>query len=644
MNSLQNLSILILLSLLTPLQYIKATKNKDFEECLNYLKIDLKQKANKEVKQFYQACFDGKQEKLKKPQLEKNILYNGFYIACYNGQLNTAKLLVKQNHLDINHTNTDKRSVLHIACRQGHKELVEWLLPQPKVNINLQDLSGNTPLSAACAKNKIDIVQTLLGDKNIDVNKANKFGQTPLYNACWEQYENIVALLIQSGADVNKATNDGRTPTYKACEIGNKEILQHLIKAGADVNKELTTDQEGTVSHKNYRDRQSNVEEVTPFAIAYYEDHRAIVEMLIPMLKKEDIRNKRFNGQSILGMITQKNDKALLALLFKNFQKEDLNIEESFFSACKYGREQVVEFWLEKQMIAANQLDDKGNFAFCIASERNHLEIIEILLKYMDEKQINQQNKKGETAFYTACKQGNDKIVDYLMKQPNLDINLANYNGKTPLYASILQGNSWVTEALLKDKRIDMSASNKQNALFEALFQTQNIKAIDENNRKLEGLDNKPDRDTIQTKQEKHQESKMHIAKLLLNKLPIDTIHQKNQHGQTPYDIAANKNPAIVKLFEEKLNQTSEKPDFNKTAKESQIQHNAHAEQVAKTKENEQEITSPPDTQSEFRDQAGPFLALAGMIGLVLFASKIHSKTQKMQALKNKKTPHPTKY
>ncbi|MEM7173900.1 MAG: hypothetical protein AAF380_01415 [Bacteroidota bacterium] len=65
---------------------------------------------------------------------------------------------------------------------------------------------------------------------------------------------------------------------------------------------------------------------------------------------------------------------------------------------------------------------------------------------------------------------------------------------------------------------------------------------------------------------------------------------------------------------------------YKKVAQDNQIQHNAHAEQVAKTKENKQKTTSPPDTQSEFRDQAGPFLALAGMIGLVLFASKIHSK------------------
>ncbi|MEM7173776.1 MAG: hypothetical protein AAF380_00725 [Bacteroidota bacterium] len=91
----------------------------------------------------------------------------------------------------------------------------------------------------------------------------------------------------------------------------------------------------------------------------------------------------------------------------------------------------------------------------------------------------------------------------------------------------------------------------------------------------------------------------------------------------------------------------SETRSSDKTAKDNQIQHNAHTGQVTTPKQNEQATNSPPNTQSKFLPQASPILFGAGAIGLASFAvlaSKKYSKPQKMQASKNKKSPHSTKY
>ncbi|MEM7173962.1 MAG: hypothetical protein AAF380_01740 [Bacteroidota bacterium] len=86
---------------------------------------------------------------------------------------------------------------------------------------------------------------------------------------------------------------------------------------------------------------------------------------------------------------------------------------------------------------------------------------------------------------------------------------------------------------------------------------------------------------------------------------------------------------------------------YKKVEKDSQIAHNAHTDQVTTPKENKQATNSPSKSQSKFLPQASPLLFSAGAIGLAslaVLASKKYSKPQKMQALKNKKSPHPTKY
>ena len=84
----------------------------------------------------------------------------------------------------------------------------------------------------------IDRLNKLLSDKNIDINETDDDGFTPLMFACSEGNEEIVKLLVKSGADLNLQDNYGETCLMKvdspdSIEKANK-ITKYLIENRAN--------------------------------------------------------------------------------------------------------------------------------------------------------------------------------------------------------------------------------------------------------------------------------------------------------------------------------------------------------------------------------------------------------------------------
>ncbi|MEM7173777.1 MAG: hypothetical protein AAF380_00730 [Bacteroidota bacterium] len=82
---------------------------------------------------------------------------------------------------------------------------------------------------------------------------------------------------------------------------------------------------------------------------------------------------------------------------------------------------------------------------------------------------------------------------------------------------------------------------------------------------------------------------------------------------------------------------------YEKVEKGSQVGDTTYFDQI-KTNEAYQETTSLSESQSRSFDSLAPYFFALAVMGLAGFASKKYSKPKKTQALKNKKSPHPTKY
>ena len=103
---------------------------------------------------------------------------------------------------------------------------------------------GDTPLMLACAKGHYEFCQMLI-EHGADVNLQNSCDDFALRIAVWNQHTNIVKLLLDSKAD-HRLVCRTWSRTYEDCirytygtalhSAGNNELIQLLIDSGANVN------------------------------------------------------------------------------------------------------------------------------------------------------------------------------------------------------------------------------------------------------------------------------------------------------------------------------------------------------------------------------------------------------------------------
>ncbi|XP_005144086.1 ankyrin repeat domain-containing protein 22 isoform X1 [Melopsittacus undulatus] len=142
---------------------------------------------------------------------------------------------------------------------------VQFLLERDSNCLNIQDsFSGDTPLICACKQGNNRIVSYLL-KRNADVNLRNKKDRTCLHYAVRKRFtfldyvliiilmpvmligyllmvsktkqnENLIKMLLRSGADVNATDFSGSTALHYACKMNNQAVIPLLLQAHADTS------------------------------------------------------------------------------------------------------------------------------------------------------------------------------------------------------------------------------------------------------------------------------------------------------------------------------------------------------------------------------------------------------------------------
>src|SRR5690606_16474590 len=85
----------------------------------------------------------------------------------------------------------------------------------------------------------------------------------------------------------------------------------------------------------------------------------------------------------------------------------------------------VINYFLDKGL-DVNQADTHGNTPFINACDRNNLEVVRLFAKTV--KDINQTNKKDESALALAVSNNGVDVVDFLLSQ-NADVKVKDANG-----------------------------------------------------------------------------------------------------------------------------------------------------------------------------------------------------------------------
>lgn len=266
------------------------------------------------------------------------------HCAAESGQSASISNLVNAG-LDVDIRDSSGRSALHCATISGHPRAMQLLLDLG-AQVDALTNQGYTSLRYAVVfELPLEIIQLLISNK-ADTEIMSKSGYTVTHHAAEMDLEEILILLLESGANVNvrrhlrgvKRDLWGVTPVHLAAEQDRVSIVKTLVANGANVN--LAT-QDGVTplysaaeqgSDETVRFLLSNVkdlvvdaadeERLTPLHVATKEDHINVVRMLL-YLGQANVNARSKDGGSALDFAFEKgyNQIALLLLEYGAVKK-----------------------------------------------------------------------------------------------------------------------------------------------------------------------------------------------------------------------------------------------------------------------------------------------------------------------------------
>jgi ankyrin repeat protein len=305
-------------------------------------------------------------------------------LACFNGDVELAKLLLKHKDIKIDQPNRDGFTPLYLACYYGHDPLAKFLI-KSGANINRKLQYGQTYLHFACQNGHLNAVKILL-ENNANLNITLN-GFTPLDIAWTKGHTEIVKYLLDNGEDVNKENQYLATPLYTACSKGQNDIVKLLVEK---VEIELEKKCSG----------------ISPLEIAWLSGNFEAVKLILRALDDLDI-----SDQYLHKACEQGNKDIVRFLLQQGCDPNKLNKGVSpLYAACNNSHTDVAKLILLQPDVDVNQANKSGLAPLHIACEKGKMELVKILLE--------KDAKPGETltALMIAALYGKKEVVDLLLQ------------------------------------------------------------------------------------------------------------------------------------------------------------------------------------------------------------------------------------
>ena len=276
----------------------------------------------------------------------------------------------------------------------------------------------------------------------------------------------ILYAISKKGNDVNKLTHDGRTYIFWAAYRGNLELVQFLIDHGAKTD--ITDDKGNTILNFTAGSGQRNTEiyevllknganlkkDVNPsganalLLIAPHDTDFSLINYFVS--KGLDLNSVDAQGNGVFNYASKTGNLPLMTLLLEkgitgndnafifasqgargitnNIEVykflESVGLNPLFVSkdgetalhalAMRSKDRAVIDYFIDKGA-DVNQADAYGNTPFLNAAGKNSLETVTLFSKTV--KDINQTNKKGETALALAVANNTTDVVAFLLSE-----------------------------------------------------------------------------------------------------------------------------------------------------------------------------------------------------------------------------------
>lgn len=333
------------------------------------------------------------------------------FLACERGNTPIVKLLLKRDDIDVNCLDNELLTPFHVAFLKDHREVSHLLWKSPKVNFNI-------PFCVACSRGDAKLVRTLLiNNKNIDINFYIPPLIHPLCMACSWDYQEIINLLLSHRAiDVTAQSEGFPSPLYIACEKGHEGAVKALL---------------------SHRDIDVNCvwRNETPLSLASKNCKTEIVGWLVE--KGADCNRVMGNGATI------------------------------FQDACLRDQGEIVAHMIEYSDFS-KPITSQHNILHYLCG-RSCFKVIPLLMPYLSQEDINQQNNRGNTPFHLLFNQMLQKprnieheiLLASLLERYPIDVDIENATQQSLVSFAIRLSSLQLVEVTFKksqNKQIHLNA------------------------------------------------------------------------------------------------------------------------------------------------------------------------------------------
>ncbi|KAF5128534.1 Ankyrin-3 [Metarhizium anisopliae] len=404
------------------------------------------------------------------------------HLAAEGGHAHVLKALIEwqwpqdseyRDKSNIGATNSLGQAPIHLAVLGGNASLVVQLCLEhqtQKVPLHLLDNRRRSPLHVACDCGLVDMVDILL-EHGGWYGGADGNGDTPLLLGCAAGDLQMVKRLLTHDSNLLIKNLEGRSALHHAAASGEPDVVQELLRASSDANDIRI--------YANAKDESGS----TPLHLAAVAGNVQVMKILLD--EKADITQVDGSGHDVLYLASRHGHANMVTFLIQESRKgiEGVDGDTFHFGGDIFQFVQELLSYFPHNLPVAEETDiaveigSRENCAMILANLTSlpnqwtpsqygitlHLAakggivsvVDQVLLKGQDP---NYMDTKEKTALMYAAESGCSRVVERLLRVPNIDQDCQDTYGHSAISYAAENGHLEVVKMLASGRKSAIDA------------------------------------------------------------------------------------------------------------------------------------------------------------------------------------------